>query len=244
MARTVTDAATMLGVIAGRDEDDAKTNLIPFEPIPNYPKACEQTDMSGFRVGVPRNSVDEVESDEVPKTFWGVVDLLRAQVAKVVEFDFPGQAMFDGLSSEERLDAMAGDFNVALPEYLRKLTHNPYNLQTIDDICSFVKTTEGEEYPERNIERLGQAASLVAGSVEYDAAKGVREYLAGDGGIKGALREFSLDAIVVPSKEPANYFAACGGFPQITVPLGYQTADLEVEYNDTGNLVEEGPHTP
>lgn len=244
MARTVKDAATMLRVIAGKDEDDTKTNLIPFEHVPDYPKACEQTDISGFRIGVPRNSVDKVESDGILKTFWGVIDLLRAQVAEVIEFDFPGQAMFDDLSSEDKLNAMAGDFNVAISDYLRRLTNNPHNLQTIEDICSFVKSTEGEEYPERNIERLEQAASILATSVKHNAAKGVREYLAGDGGIKGALSEFSLDAIVVPSKAPANFFASCGGFPQITVPLGYQTADLEVKYNDTGNLVDEGPNTP
>lgn len=244
MARTVKDAATMLGVIAGKDEEDAKTNLIPFELIPNFPEVCEQTDISGFRIGVPRNPVDQVGSDEILKTFWDVVDLIRARVAKVIEFDFPGQAIFDELSSAERLDAMAGDFNVAISDYLRKLTHNPYNLQAIEDICSFVQNTEGEEYPERNVECLEQAVSRVASSAKYKDAQGVRAYLAGDGGIKGALTEFSLDAIVVPSEAPANYFAACGGFPQITVPLGYQTADLEVKYNDTGNLVEEGLNMP
>lgn len=240
----MSDAATMLSVIVGRDKGDAKTSLIPFESMPEYPKACGQTDIVGFRVGIPRNSVDKVANDEILKTFWGVVGLLRARAAKVVEFDFPGQAVFDNLSPEEKLDAMAGDFNIALPGYLGKLKHNPHNLGTIEDICSFVQGTEGEEYPERNIRRLEQAASVEASSPKYETAKGVRIHLAGDGGIKWALAEFSLDAIVVPSKAPANYFAACGGFPQITVPSGYQTADLEVKYNDTGHLVDEGPNMP
>lgn len=244
MARTVRDAATMLGVIAGQDEDDTKTNLIPFESIPDYREACEHTDISSFRVGVPRNSVDKVESTEILESFWDVVDLLKARVAEVVEFEFPGQAMFDDLSPEQTMDAMAGDFNIAIAQYLGKLTNNPGNLQAIEDICNFVKSTEGEEYPERNTARLEQAASRVASSAEYKTAQGVRAYLAGDGGIKGALSEYSLDAIVVPSKAPANYFAACGGFPQITVPMGYQTADLEVKYNDTENLVGRGPNIP
>lgn len=234
----------MLSVIAGKDEDDTKTNLIPFETIPDYRRSCEQTNISSFRVGIPRNSVDQVESDEILESFWGVVDLLRTRVAEVVEFDFPGQAVFDGLSPEKKVDAMAGDFNFAIADYLGKLTHNPDNLQTIEDICEFVKGTEGEEYPDRNIAQLEQAASRVAGSAEYMAAQEMRAYLAGDGGIKGGLNEYSLDAIVVPSDAPANYFAACGGFPQMTIPLGYQTADLEVKYNDTENLVEAGPNIP
>lgn len=244
MARTVTDAATMLGVIVGKDEGDIKTNLIPFDSVPDYRGACDHTDLSSFRVGIPRNSVDKVESDKILESFWGVVDLLRTRVTEVVEFDFPGQAMFDDLSPEKEMDAMAGDFNIAIADYLGKLTNNPHNLQAIEDVCNFVKSTDGEEYPQRNIERLEQAASRVAGSVVYKAAQERRAYLAGDGGIKGALNKYSLDAIVVPSKAPANYFAACGGFPQITIPMDYQTADLEVKYNDTGNLVAEGPNTP
>lgn len=244
IARTVTDAAMMLSVIAGRDEDDSKTNLIPFETSPDYRGACKQTDISGFRVGIPRNSVNQVESDEILKSFWGAVDLLRTRVAEVIEFEFPGQAIFDDLSPEQKVDAIAGDFNSAISGYLGKLAVNPDNLKVIEDICEFIKSTEGEEYPVRNTTRLEQTASRVAGSSEYIAAQEVRAYLAGDGGIKGCLSEYSLDAIVVPSEAPANYFAACGGFPQITIPLGYQTADLEVKYNDTGNLVEDGPNIP
>lgn len=244
MARNLPDAAVMLSVIAGKDEGDSKTNLIPFETIPDYRGACEQTDISNFRVGVPRNSVNRVESEAILESFWDAVDQLRTQVAGVVEFDFPGQATFDDLSPEETVDAIAGDFKVAIADYLGKLANNPDKLQVIEDICKFVKSTEGEEYPDRNIARLEQAASRMAGSAEYVAAQEVRAYLAGDGGIKGALDEHSLDAIIVPSKAPANYFAACGAFPQITIPLGYQTADLEAKYNDTGNLVGEGPNIP
>lgn len=244
MARNGTDAAEMLSVIAGKDEDDTKTNLIPFETIPDYRGVCGQTDISNFRVGIPRNSVNRVESEAILESFWDAVDLLRTRVAGVVEFDFPGQAMFDDLSPEKTVDAIAGDFKVAIADYLGKLANNPDKLQVIEDICKFVKSTEGEEYPDRNIARLEQAASCMADSAEYVAAQEVRAHLTGDGGIKGALNGHSLDAIIVPSQAPANYFAACGGFPQITIPLGYRTADLEVKYNDTENLVGEGPNIP
>ena len=54
---------------------------------------------------------------------------------------------------------MGGDFNTAFADYLGKLTNNPDNLQAIEDICNFVKSMDGEEYPQWNIERLEQAAS-------------------------------------------------------------------------------------
>ena len=82
----------------------------------------------------------------------------------------------------------------------------------------------------------------MAGSVEYKTAQEVRAYLAGVGRMMGALNNCSLDTIGVPSKAPANHFAACGGFPQIAIPMGFQTAGLEVNYN--GDLVGEGPNAP
>lgn len=130
--------------------------------------------------------------------------------------------------------------NTAIADYPGKLAVNSNNLQVI----KLIKSTEGEEYPGRNTARLERAASRVAGSAEYMAVQEVKAYLAGDDGIEGCLSEYSLDAIVVPSKAPGNYSPACGGFPQITIPLGYQTADLEVNYHDTGNLVEDGPNIP
>ncbi|KAJ0122531.1 amidase [Diaporthe amygdali] len=64
--------------------------------------------------------------------------------------------------------------------------------------------------------------------------------ITGDGKIKGALNSYSLDAIIVSSRGPANYFAACGGLPQITVPLDYQTASLDLEYNNAYGISDIG----
>lgn len=50
ITRSVEDAALLLGVIAGRDENDSTSSA---EPIPDYPGAA-RSDPSGLRVGVPR----------------------------------------------------------------------------------------------------------------------------------------------------------------------------------------------
>lgn len=244
MARSVADAAVMLSIIAGKDDSDTKTSLIPFTEIPDYKAICEQTDLSSLRLGIPRNSVAKVESPAILGSFEGLVEKLRPLVAELVEIDFPGQEKFDALSPEEKTDAIAGDFKIAIADYLSKLETNPMSLKDMEGICEFTKNTEGEEYPERGIERLEQTVQRESSSAEFKAAQKVREYLAGEGGIQGALQTYSLDALLVPSKAPANYFAACGGFPEITVPLGYKPEDTEVKHNDTGNLVDDGPHIP
>lgn len=244
MARTVRDAAAMLTVIAGNDENDAKTKAIPFSQIPDYGSACKQTDLSALRIRVPRNSVAKIEEVAVINCFNQLIDKVRPLVAQLVEFDLPGQDKFDEMSPEKRTDAIAGDFKIALADYLSKLKSNPNDLHTVEDVCNFTKAKEGEEYPKRNIDRFEQATKRDPESAEFKTTQETRTYLAGEGGIKGALERDSLDAIIAPSKGSSNYFAACGGFPQITIPLGFQPEDVEVEWNDTGNLVDNGPNIP
>ena len=43
MARTASDAAALLQVIAGKDENDAYTLEQPFETSPNYMKALKES---------------------------------------------------------------------------------------------------------------------------------------------------------------------------------------------------------
>lgn len=244
MARSVHDAAVMLSVIAGKDTNDIKTESIPFAQTPDYGAACRQKDISSLRIGVPRNSVAKVEESTVIEDFNKAVDKLRRLVGELVEFDLTGQDKYDEMTSEEKTDAMAGDFKIAIADYLGKLSNNPHNLQIIEDISEFTKNTAGEEYPERNIDRFEQTARCHFDSAEYQAARVTRAYLAGEGGFTAALAKHSLDAIIAPTKASINYFAACGGFPQITLPLGYQPTSTEVKRSDTGNLVDDGPNVP
>lgn len=53
MCRSVTDAATILTVIAGRDPRDNFTLAQP-ETVPDYTKALKKDGLKGVRLGVPR----------------------------------------------------------------------------------------------------------------------------------------------------------------------------------------------
>src|SRR5246127_5039680 len=56
---TVKDAATLLGVIAGRDECDATS---AFAPVPNYAAALDG-DVRGLKIGMPREYFKDLESE-------------------------------------------------------------------------------------------------------------------------------------------------------------------------------------
>ncbi|OAA62721.1 Amidase [Niveomyces insectorum RCEF 264] len=124
--------------------------------------------------------------------------------------------------------------------------------------------------PRRNIRRLEQTMRITRDSAEFAAARANAAYFAGPGGIQGALDGTStaddgadgadsaghpnnpddiasppVDALLLPtSAGTANYFAACEGHPQITIPLAYHGAAAKVKYNPSGRLVDTGPNMP
>ncbi|CAK7220605.1 hypothetical protein SBRCBS47491_004245 [Sporothrix bragantina] len=115
-----------------------------------------------------------------------------------------------------------------------------------------------DESPRRNIVRLEQTHRITKDSPAFEAAQINTAYFAGPGGIQGALDGLRggkerphgfnthepVDALLLPSTaSAANYFAACGGHPQVTIPLGYRDS-RKVKFNDTGRLVASGPNVP
>jgi len=86
ITRGVTDAALMLGVIAGYDPLDVSTQPLP---VPDY--ADEIADgVAGLRIGVPRNYFFERIHPEVRHHVEGAIRTLVELGAVVVEIDLPG----------------------------------------------------------------------------------------------------------------------------------------------------------
>ena len=84
-ARNVSDAARVLGVIAGRDERDATTADMP---VPDYTQALT-TDIKGARIGFPQALFAAGLDDDVAKTVRSVVDTYRELGAEIVDVVLP-----------------------------------------------------------------------------------------------------------------------------------------------------------
>jgi aspartyl-tRNA(Asn)/glutamyl-tRNA(Gln) amidotransferase subunit A len=83
-ARTVADAATMLGVIAGRDPLDATSAAAP---VPDYTAALDG-DVRGMKLGVPREYMRDATGDTVAKIEESV-ERFRAMGCEVREISLP-----------------------------------------------------------------------------------------------------------------------------------------------------------
>jgi len=72
-ARTVTDAATVLQVIAGHDENDATSSTVP---VPDY-HASLTRDVRGLKIGLPEDAFSKGVNEEVRQSLERTQDRLR-----------------------------------------------------------------------------------------------------------------------------------------------------------------------
>jgi amidase len=118
MCRTVLDAATVLGVIAGRD--DADPTSAP-EPLEDYAGAATAKRVDGLRIGVDHRYAREGLDGEIADAFDAAVQTLAALGARLVPVDL---GFFEDLGGRwsvtcgaEMLAAHAGMFPERAADY-------------------------------------------------------------------------------------------------------------------------------
>ncbi len=87
MAKSVEDAAILLGALAGHDPKDGTT---PPIPVPDYLAALEGADLKGVRLGLPKEYLDVKGLDpEVKRLTDAAVAKCAAAGAEIVEVSLP-----------------------------------------------------------------------------------------------------------------------------------------------------------
>jgi aspartyl-tRNA(Asn)/glutamyl-tRNA(Gln) amidotransferase subunit A len=95
LARTVRDAAILLGVIAGADAADATASP---RPVPDYAASLDRP-IAGFRVGVPDGYYWEGLDGEVLAAVRGAVEGFRGLGAQMIECGLPDPALLNDLAN-------------------------------------------------------------------------------------------------------------------------------------------------
>ena len=236
----------MLQAIVGVDPNDSYTAASPYKDSPpDYLSACQTSGFERKRIGIARNVIHESIHDvaHTMKAFEHAVSLMASAGATIVEnTDFTG---FDRVKDREYNPVTRADFVSNLPQYLSKLEKNPNNIHSIHDLRNFTWNHPKEDYPRRNTRSWDTAVerNLSNTSPLFEALYQENLYIGGEGGIKGALKRHSLDAIVLPS-EVAYQVPALVGTPIVTVPLGAAADDAPVVKEKYFDIVEKGPGIP
>jgi len=248
MARTVKDAAYILAAIAGQDAKDNYTSAIPFKKTPDYVAACNMSALKGKRIGVPRNMIDPniPQLNPMLPDFNAALDVLRDAGATIVDnISLPGfEPVYQG--GYESIVLMSDFVTDLYKLYFSKLTVNPHNITSLAELRDFTQSHPLEEWPYRNTDTWETALNTTAHgneSPEFWGNYTAQLYYAGHLGITGALKNHSLDALVLPTAR-ASGLAAMIGSPVLTVPLGKYPADTPVTRNQLGTLVTTAPNVP
>ncbi len=231
MARTVEDAAILLGALAGIDPDDAATADGQRRADTDYTRHLDAKGLNGARIGVPRKFFGI--GDAVDKLVEDALAALKSQGAILVDpADIPSMGKFDQSELEVLLYELKADLN----KYLDALGPEA-PVHTLADVIAFNEKNRDREMP-----YFGQDTFIKAEAKGPLTDKGYLDALANDvkqsraEGIDAVMDKFQLDALVAPTSGPAwltdlvdgdhdsggsSTPAAVAGYPNINVPAGF-----------------------
>jgi amidase len=233
MARTVSDAAILLGAMAGLDGQDPITRLGKKRGASNYERFLDLDGLKGARIGVARNMSGT--NPRILKIFETCLEAMKHLGAVIVD---PADVKHFDKFSESEMEVLHFEFKAGLNTYLKALDDGA-RVHSLEDVIRF-----NEENRDQVMPYFGQEHMLMAherGSLKdrkYRAALAKNLRLARRQGIDATMKKYRLDAIVVPSGGPAwtidlangdapNWDiestspAAVAGYPHITVPAGH-----------------------
>jgi amidase len=230
MCRTVSDAALLLGALAGADPSDSATSGAP-PTIPDYTKSLDANGLKGARIGVARAAFGSVEGDRIVNA---ALDVLKAQGATLVD---PVEIPHIKDYGDQEFTVLLYEFKADLNAYLAGLGATN-NMKTLADLIAFNDAHKDTEMPYFGQEIFTQAQEKgpLTDDAYVEALAHCRRMSRAEG-VDVTFAKDKLDAIVAPTGGPAwlidlvngdcsggggnSSIAAVAGYPTITVPAGY-----------------------
>ena len=230
MARSVRDAALVLGAIAGVDPRDPATAPGETRGLGDYTPFLDVDGLRGARIGIQRSVFGF--HDAVDRLMEEAIAVLRDRGAVIL--DSIDLAASGGLRRAET-EVLFYEFKAGLNAYLANLRNPP--IRSLAELIAFNERNADEELAWFGQERLIAAESKgPLSSLEYRQAHAVARRLSRAAGIDRVMDGSSLDAILAPTGGPAwvtdlvngdhfggssSQFAAVAGYPNVTVPAGF-----------------------
>ena len=227
MARTVKDAAILLGALTGVDGDDAVTQESQGKAKKDYTAFLDVNGLKGKRIGIEKTMLTGHEG--VVGLYQDAIALLKAQGATVIEVELLKLLTEPG--SVEGL-ILQYEFKDGVNRYLA--TANA-PVKTLAEVIAFNKQNEKKAMPyfkQETLERSEARGGL--DSTEYTDA--LKKLLTVRTTIDDLLKQQQLDAICAVTSGPSVCIdlingdyrngssfsgpSAMAGYPHITVPMG------------------------
>ena len=247
-SRTVKDSATVLKVIAGRDEFDATS---ASAPVDDYPGALDGN-VKGLKIGVPKEYFGEGLDSEVGARVQAGLDVLRNLGCEIVDISLPSTEF--AIACYYLICTAEASANLARYDGVRYTFRSP-DSETLGEMY---KNTRGEGFG-AEVKRRIILGTYVLSSGYYDAyylkAQKVRSLIAAD--FTTAFEK--VDAIVTPvspfpafklgekTADPLEMYlsdiytitASLAGIAGISVPCGASSEGLPIGMQILANHFQE-----
>ncbi|MBT2663235.1 amidase family protein [Bacillus sp. ISL-45] len=235
MARNVTDAALLLGVLAGIDKEDAATFKSEGRIEQDYSLFLDSEGLKGARIGIVKNpSNDFLTSDEYDEAlFQKAIQVIKNQGGIIEEIEIPSFHM------EWKWGVSLYELKHSLDNFLSQLPTN-LPIHSIKDLIQYNQNNK-EKALKYGQDKLDQRVSFpnTLRNPDYILNKLEDLYFSQDQGIDLALGKYNLDSILFPSYIGST-ISAKAGYPSIAIPAGYKQNGRPFGITFAGTAYSEG----
>ena len=229
LARSVRDAAILLGALAGEDPADPATAAGRGRVHADYTRFLDPAGLAGARLGVGRNYFGF--HDGVDRLMEEAIAALKAAGAEIVD---PAEVPNTDKYGDAEYEVLLYEFKADLAAYLAARSAP---VRTLAELVEF-----NERHRDREMAFFGQEIFLAAekkgpltDAAYLEALATCRKY-SREEGLDAVLAKHRLDAVVAPTGGPAwttdllngdhytggsSSAAAVAGYPSVSVPAGF-----------------------
>ena len=232
LARSVADAAVLLGALTGVDPGDPATAASSSQAGTDYTLFLTPDGLKGTRIGVPRKLFFGYHTATDTVIEEAIREMARRGASIVDPCDLPHAGEYDAAEFE----VLLYEFKAGLNAYLAKLGPDA-PVHTLADVISYNEKEKARVLPFFGQETMIQAEAKgpLTEKAYKDALARCRK-LSRSSGLDPLFSKHHLDALVAPTGHPAwptdlvngDHFlgasstpAAVSGYPSISVPAGY-----------------------
>lgn len=213
IAKTVTDAAIILGALTGVDDRDEATLSSEKHAFTDYTPFLDKSFIRQARIGVPRHYYNHLDAERL-SIMETAIQTLKNEGATIID---PVTLYVEQQNWNN--DVICYEFKKGLNAYL----------SGVDDSVPIHSLQQLIAYNERHAEialqfgqdTLTRSEGITLTEEEYQQKKQEYRELALEQGIDYVLEQYSLDALLLPGDVDGMYIAARLGYPLITVPAGF-----------------------
>lgn len=231
MARTVTDAAIILGALTGEDPRDKTTTESRGKAHTDYTRFLDKNGLNGMRVGVAKKHLGF--NKHVDALMAEVITTINGLGARVINpADIPTTGQFD----DSEFEVLLYEFKADLNAYLKTLGASA-PIRSLKELIAFNESKAHLEMPyfgQDIFEKAEPKGPLT--DRKYLQALRKNHLLTRSRGIDFIMKDLKLDVMIAPTGGPpwptdwinGDHFSggyssasAVAGYPHITVPAGY-----------------------